>query len=161
MKQIGAFLFCLFLAFAVDAQTTASGIKAFGWLAGCWELKDAKRGLAITEMWTIPDGQTMLGVGRTVKNGIAVDFEFVRIVEDAGGISYIAKPAANAEETAFKLVRSGGGENVFENLGHDFPQRVIYRSVGSEKLHARIEGMRNGKLTGVDFPMVRVSCEAR
>jgi hypothetical protein len=43
----------------------------------------------------------------------------------------------------------------FENPAHDFPQRVIYKLTAPDKLGARIEGMRNGNLRGVDFPMTR------
>ena len=31
---------------------------------------------------------------------------------------------------------------------------------GERELHARIEGMRNGVLKGIDFPLARVSCDA-
>lgn len=34
---------------------------------------------------------------------------------------------------------------VFENPAHDFPQRLIYRSVSSDSLHARIEGTIGGQ----------------
>jgi hypothetical protein len=34
---------------------------------------------------------------------------------------------------------------VFENLNHDFPQRIIYWREGESTLHARIEGSIKGK----------------
>jgi hypothetical protein len=37
------------------------------------------------------------------------------------------------------------GEATFENLAHDFPQRIIYRKCGDD-LCARIEGMMDGRL---------------
>ena len=46
----------------------------------------------------------------------------------------------------------------FENPAHDFPQRVIYRRRGSDSLIARIEGTRNGRVRGVDFPYARAAC---
>jgi hypothetical protein len=51
------------------------------------------------------------------------------------------------------------GEVVFENLQHDFPQRIIYRSLSGDRLAARIEGVRGGLLKGIDYPMKRVNCE--
>ena len=47
--------------------------------------------------------------------------------------------------TAFRLVEVSGQRAVFENPGHDFPQRIIYRREG-DTLHARIEGNQNGEL---------------
>jgi hypothetical protein len=39
----------------------------------------------------------------------------------------------------FALKSSEGGRFVFENLAHDFPNRVIYERRG-DALHGRIEG---------------------
>lgn len=46
----------------------------------------------------------------------------------------------------------------FENLAHDFPQRVIYRRAGADSLIARVEGTRAGQPRGFDFPYRRVAC---
>jgi hypothetical protein len=45
---------------------------------------------------------------------------------------------------------------VFENLAHDFPQRVGYQLVGPDSLMAWIEGPRNGKMKRIEFPYQRV-----
>jgi hypothetical protein len=148
----------LILGVAGNAQTLSSKIEDISWLAGCWERIDPSKALQISEQWMKPAGGTMFGTGRTVKNGKTVDFEFTRIEQRTEGLFYVARPAANKEDTDFKLIRSGKSEVVFENLAHDFPQRVMYRREG-ENLFARIEGNRNGKTVGVDFPMKRQSCE--
>jgi hypothetical protein len=148
----------LILGVAGNAQTLSSKIEDVSWLAGCWERFDPSKDLQISEQWMKPAGGTMFGTGRTVKNGKTVDFEFTRIEQRPEGLFYVARPAANKEDTDFKLIRSGKSEVVFENLAHDFPQRVMYRRE-DENLFARIEGNRNGKAVGVDFPMKRQSCE--
>ena len=150
----------LLLVFSLPAiaQTNSTALGDLGWLAGCWETRNESRGLLITEMWMKPAGDAMIGVGRTLKNGKLADYEFLRIVNDAGTISYISRPSANKEDTSFKLVRSSPTELVFENPTHDFPQRIIYKLSG-EKLTGRIEGTKDGKTRGVDFPYTRVKCE--
>lgn len=100
-----------------------------------------------------------MGMSRTVRGERTTGFEFLRIVSSDAGIDYISKPSQNKDETAFKLVRSSAVEAVFENLGHDFPQRIIYRVQPPDSLFARIEGERSGKLSGIDFPMKRARCE--
>jgi hypothetical protein len=105
-----------------------------------------------------PDGGTMLGMSRTVKNGKTIAHEFIQLREnEAGEVHYIAKPSGQAE-ASFKLARAGEREAIFENLQHDFPQRIIYRLEANGSLHARVEGVSNGQLKGVDFPMKRVNC---
>jgi len=106
-----------------------------------------------------PEGGTMLGMNRTVAAGKTVAWEFMRIVQDENGtVSFIALPSGQ-KETAFRLTKSGDREATFENPGHDFPQRVIYRLRGDGSLLGRIEGTKNGKDRAVDFPLQKTPCE--
>ena len=103
-----------------------------------------------------PAGGTMLGMSRTVSQGRTVEHEFLLLrVEANGEINYVAKPSGQAE-AAFKLVRAGATEAVFENLQHDFPQRIIYTLKEEGRLTAAIEGTKNGKTRRVEFNYERV-----
>ncbi len=141
----------------VFAQEAKPTIDSLNWLSGCWEQNDAAKKRFGSEQWMKPAGQSMLGMSRTVKNGKVSGFEFLRIVEDDSGIHYISRPSQNKEETSFKLIKSGANKVVFENPAHDFPQRIIYR-LEKTNLFARIEGKNNGKLTAIDFPMIKAKC---
>jgi len=148
----------LFLMFAQNDVTSPRNftIQDLAWMQGCWQGGDA--GSRISEQWTVPDGGTMLGMSRTVKNGKTVAHEFILLRQnEAGEVHYIAKPSGQAE-ASFKLVRAGDREAVFENPAHDFPQRIIYRLQEDGSLHARIEGVSNGQVKGVDFPMKKTPC---
>lgn len=106
-----------------------------------------------------PDGGTMLGMSRTVAQGKTREFEFLQIrPDDHGDQHYIALPSGQ-KETWFKLVKLENKRAVFENPGHDFPQRIIYQLRADGSLLARIQGLRNGELRSVDFPMQRVDCD--
>lgn len=159
-NSIGWFLAVAFLVLpgVASSQSSKPTLTDIAWIAGCWEMTVAEKDLRISELWMKPAGGMMIGAGRTVKAGKTVDYEFIRIVDEADGIFYVAKPTANKEETRFKMIKSSAREVVFENPAHDFPQRVMYRLDG-EKLHARIEGTRSGKTSGVDFPYTRAKCE--
>jgi hypothetical protein len=98
-------------------------------------------------------------MSRMVRDGKTGSYEYLRIVEHDGGLNYVAKPSQNKDETIFRLSRTGKGEVIFENPDHDFPQRIIYRQPDANTLNARIEGMRNGELRGMDIPMKRTKCE--
>ncbi|MFN0108401.1 MAG: DUF6265 family protein [Blastocatellia bacterium] len=138
-----------------DAQQKTT-LDDLAWLAGCWQ--DERGGRFREENWTKPKGSSMLGVGRTVKDGKTTEFEFMRIHEDKGEIFFTAKPSGQAE-TTFKLISNADGKAIFENPQHDFPKRVIYGKQPDGSLLARIEGEMQGKLRGIDFPFKRAKCE--
>jgi hypothetical protein len=132
-------------------------VQSLAWLAGCWASAGGEAGSG--EIWTAPAGGTLLGIGRTVKGGRTVAHEFLQIREaQPGGLVLIALPSGQQEAT-FPLLRLAEREVVFENLQHDFPQRVLYRATGRDLLLGRIEGRRGGEERGVDFPLRRVDCE--
>ena len=126
------------------------------WLAGCWELRSPTR--LTLEMWMPPAADMMLGGSRTVAGNSVREFEHLRIRAEAGKLVYIALPSGQ-RETAFPSTQISDSSLVFENLTHDFPQRVIYRRRGADSIVARIEGPGpNNTVRGIDFPMRRADC---
>ncbi|MGH7469472.1 MAG: DUF6265 family protein [Longimicrobiales bacterium] len=144
----------LFSAVPTAAQQ-AQSLDAARWLAGCWELRAGNR--MILEMWMPPAGDLMLGGSRTVVGGKVRDFEQVRIRAEAGKLVYTAVPSGQ-KEASFPSASITDNTIVFENLAHDFPQRIIYRKLGADSLVARTEGPGANGPRSFDFPMRRVSC---
>ena len=139
---------------AACAQEQQAGSMA--WLAGCWAAEAGEAGSG--EQWLAPAGGTMLGVGRTVKNGKTVSHEFMQIRTNAQGkLVFIGLPSGQHEAT-FVAIALSEGSVTFENLQHDFPQRIRYTALAPDRVAARIEGLRGGALRGVDFPLKRVPC---
>jgi len=139
------------------ARAEEAQLERLSWLAGCWAAEKGEPGSV--EHWLPPAGGTMLGIGRTVKNGRTVEHEFLQIRLNAEGqVVYIALPSRQKEAT-FVATSIGDRAVTFENPAHDFPQRILYQAVGETGLAARIEGQRNGTTRGIDFPMKRVACE--
>ena len=144
---------------SIFGQTAVSrSITDLGFIAGCWESASGKKSQT-TEQWMKPSGGMMLGMGRTVADGKAVDYEFMRFEQRGSDLIFISRPRSNKEDTEFKIITLTPTEAVFENPTHDFPQRVIYRLAKDGSLAPRIEGMVNGKTKAIDFPMVRVACD--
>lgn len=139
---------------AIQAET--SPVDRISWLGGCWE--SVRGDLRVEEHWMQPRGGTMLGMARTVAGETTREFEHMIIREDAGSLSFTAKPSGQVEATFGSVELTDSGV-VFENKSHDFPQRVIYRKQADGSLLARIEGEKEGKPRGVDFPMKRVACD--
>lgn len=154
IPRTAALLFAL-AAGSLHAQDTSLGRLA--WLAGCWKATGGEAGTE--ERWMPPAGNTMLGMSRTVRQGGTVAHEFMQIRAAEGTLSFIAHPSGQ-QPAAFELLHLSDDEVVFENARHDFPQRVAYKREGASSLAARIEGLRNGVLRVIPFPMDRVSCDA-
>ncbi len=133
-------------------------LTKFAWLAGCWEGRNGS--VTFREHWMPEAGRTMLAMSRTMREDKVISYEAIRLELDADGQTpvYIPTPSGQ-KETRFKLASATEGKFVFENLQHDFPQRIIYQQNADGSLFARIEGMRGDKLRGTDFPMKRASCE--
>lgn len=151
-RMIAALLAACTSAAFTSASASDDTLAKLAWLQGCWAASGAERGSG--EQWMGPAGGTMLGMSRTVRKGRTVEYEFIRIEQGADGkLAFVAQPSGQPQ-ASFPLLREDGDSVVFENLAHDFPQRVIYRRAGASGLHARIEG--KGK--GIDFPMSRTPC---
>jgi hypothetical protein len=126
--------------FAMGDDSEAS-IDDLAWLSGHWA--GNREGVQSEEGWLKPKGGLMLGVHRDVASGARAFFEYLRIEERDGSLVYVASPMGG-RATEFELVEMGGQSVVFENLEHDFPQRIVYARHGNE-LEARAEGMVKGK----------------
>jgi hypothetical protein len=142
--------------YPASAVQTNPSIDKMAWIAGCWE---GKIGSGKTqEQWMRPEGNSMLGMSRTVVAGKTPFFEFLQIKLDGQDVVYIARPQGK-EPTPFKLVKLNESAVVFENLQHDFPQRIAYQRQIDGSLLAVIEGEEKGKSKRVEFPMERVKCD--
>lgn len=120
------------------AQSAPQEVSALAWLAGSWG--GTADGIASEEHWTSPAGGGLVGMHKDVKAGKMIGFEFLRVEVDAEGrVCYVSMPGG-AAPTSFCAIELADRRVVFENLSHDFPQRILYWLDAAGKLHARIEG---------------------
>jgi hypothetical protein len=139
----------LLLAALLTAGSSASSttVADLGWLAGDWEQETG--GEIVRETWLPPAGGQMVGVGQTARAGQRSSYEFERIEAKDGVIAFTAV-LEGQPPTSFPLLSAKDGEVIFENLTHDYPQRVIYRRCGAD-LCARTEGTVGGKPQSEDW----------
>jgi len=130
-------------------------IDRVAFLQGCWEQVSERQ--TVEEQWTAPRGGTMMSVGRTVRDGRLVDFEFVVLREQDGALAYEAHPRQQ-DPAVFTARTATDIRVVFENPEHDFPKSVGYERTGPDSLLAWIEGPRRGGNRRMDFFYKRVAC---
>jgi hypothetical protein len=140
---------------AVDAALRPLRAATGPALAGCWEVA-TPTGVS-EEHWLRPRGGALFGVSRTVRGDSTVAWEWLRIIERAGRLVYVALPF-NQAGAEFAESAATDSSVAFDNPAHDFPQRITYRRRGNDSLLARIEGTVRGAFRAVDFPFRRVSC---
>lgn len=137
---------------ALAAPASAAKLADLSWMSGSW-VGDTI-GTHAEEHWTSPRGGIMLCMHRDVSEGRRTAFEFLRVVERNDSLVFIAMPNAR-HETPFPLKSIEGKRVTFENLEHDFPQRVTYWQAKPGTLSARVEGMLDGKLESEDYSWTR------
>ncbi|MGE3476563.1 MAG: DUF6265 family protein [Rhodospirillaceae bacterium] len=119
------------------APSWAAEFNDISFMSGCWKTAPGVSP-EYRECYTAPKAGMMQGSSQTIENGKTTFFEFSLVLEDAGKIVY--RPFLKGVQSVdFTLTKLAAGEAVFENLAHDFPQRVIYRKGADGKLTARIE----------------------
>jgi hypothetical protein len=116
---------------------TAATVAKLAWLEGDWV--STAGDVKTEERWTSAAGGAMLGLSRTIKGERMVAFEFLRIVEREGGLSYIAQPNGNPP-TTFPLARMDSESVTFENRQHDYPKVIRYAKRPDGMLEAEISG---------------------
>lgn len=133
-------------------------LEDLSWLSGCWEGRQGEA--IIEEIWSKPAGGSMLGVGRTVKDNRTVSYEFMQFREEDGSLVFLPQPQGGTR-VSFPLKDSFAGRLTFENLNHDFPQRINYEQKGKALLLASIEGTYKGKQEREEFQMRKVRCNPK
>jgi Domain of unknown function (DUF6265) len=144
-------LLCLAAAGALG-QAPPSEVDRLSWFEGHW--LGVSAGVSMEEQWTSVRGGALLGLHRDVKGERMVSFEFLRIQATAEGTFYYGSPRSKPP-VPFKLKELGERRAVFENLQHDFPQRILYWLDAAGAMHARIEGPQGGKTVSEEWVWTR------
>lgn len=137
------------------AGAQSSTLDSLGWMAGCWERVTATR--VVEEQWMAPRGSVMLGNSRTTQGGRTIAYEQMRLTAANGKVIFTAQPSGQPAAD-FEGTTVSGSLLLLSNEKHDFPQRIIYRRNGADRIDARIEGTMNGQPRGIDFKYSRVKC---
>lgn len=140
----------------LQGATAMDTVPRLGWMEGCWRGTLAG-GATYEEVWLAPLDGSMLGMARMSRDGRALSFEFMRIENDGETAIFSAQPSGRPA-TEFRAVETGPDSVLFANEGHDFPQRVRYRLVPPDSLHATIEGHAGEQRRSFHFPLGRSLC---
>lgn len=145
---VAVMLMAIFL-FAWDINNLGQ-IDSVTWLIGTWENNTAKG--SVYESWTRVNNIELAGKSFKVHEEDTVVFETIKLIEENNVLYYlpVVKNQNDGRPVRFTSKKVTKNELVFENLAHDFPQRIVYTLV------AVISGTINGSNRSMVFPMKRV-----
>jgi len=124
-------LLCLVLLVGAASAVTAAAaeLASLDWLLGNWQRTGMAAGTSGAEHWR-RQADVLEGEGRSYRQGELQFQERLRIIDEGGQLYYVADVAGNPAPVRFALVAQGAQSVVFENLQHDFPQRIAYQRNG-------------------------------
>lgn len=114
----------------------AGPASSLDWISGHWCTEVGAE--TVDELWLPPRGDIVVGMSQTSTKNHTMAFEYLRIAEVGGVLTYLAQPGGRPP-TAFGRTAGGDRWIRFENPDHDFPQRIEYRRQ-DDMLHAEIAG---------------------
>lgn len=138
LRSIVAFVFTCASSLAVAQENRVASLD---WLAGAWVKDDGAE--KVMESWVGPGNGMMVAANLTTFANGRRTYEFLRIADSPQGMSYFASPGGRPP-VEFRFLQAGDKRVVFENLAHDYPQRITYWRDGAT-LVARIEGTLRGQ----------------
>jgi Domain of unknown function (DUF6265) len=138
------------------AVNSFSEIGKANWLLGDWQ-GNSPEGIAM-EAWEKKNDSVFVGKSYFVVGKDTVSAEALRLEQNGRDLFYIptVRDQNNNQPVTFRLTFSTDKQLVFENPGHDFPQKISYTLVTSDSLVAEISGTMDGKENSQKFPMVRL-----
>lgn len=139
-----------------DKDSGPSKLDKIDWVLGYWEMV-APEG-TVTESWIRTNDTVYSGVGKFSDSlGKILTTEEISIVLRNNELLYIPQVSDqnNGQPVTFKEVSFSDTMVVFENKGHDFPQRIVYVKQEQGKMLAYIEGEMNGETTRLEYPYTK------
>jgi hypothetical protein len=117
------------------------------WIAGHWQDRTATS--LSEEVWTAPEGDSMLGMWRFVSGGKVRILELLTIRATADGLelrlrhfdSALVAREEKAQSVVLKAIRQAPGEVAFEGpaVGGEGLVRITYRRAGDDALAVTLE----------------------
>ena len=107
------------------------------------------------EIWTQENDSTLSGTSYRVTAIDTLMLEKMTIEQRRQAVIFSAIVEGNQGAVPFKMIQYSGEEITFENLAHDFPQRIWYTKRGADTLWARIEGIEHGETKRGEYIFIK------
>lgn len=147
-------LWILLLPAVAFAQPPAT-VQTLGWLEGCWQYSADDQ--HYQEIWLPPSDNLLLGVSQRVRAGATEAFEYVRVADDGGTLTYFAQPQGGSA-VAFRGVGITDERAIFVRHESGDPQRITYRRLGPDQLQTQLDAPDGAGRSPLVFLLTRKDC---
>ncbi|MCY1082475.1 DUF6265 family protein [Archangium lansingense] len=117
-----------------SAPSQPTAVMRLDWLSGRWH---GKAGTTyFEETWSAPEGESMIGMFRAMKNGTAGFHELMTLERDGDAVIMrllhfgpkLTPQESDGRALEYALVETDGvGQAIFETPGEDQVRRIVYR----------------------------------
>ena len=131
-------------------------MKAANWILGNWESKSDEG--TLTESWSKVNDSTFQATSCFIKEKDTIHFESITLQQKGEVLVYSATVIGqnNDKAVAFKQTNETPQQLTFENLKHDYPQKITYTYKTLIELAVKISGIQQGKPTSEEFIMKKI-----
>nr|WP_309755866.1 DUF6265 family protein [Flavobacterium sp.] len=131
-------------------------MKAANWILGNWESKSDEG--TLTESWSKVNDSTFQATSYFIKEKDTIHFETITLQQKDDVLTYSATVLGQNDDkaVAFKQTNETPKQLTFENLKHDYPQKITYTHKTTVDLAVKISGIQQGKPTSEEFIMKKI-----
>lgn len=158
MKSNTLILSALFIACLISCQNNSANkhfdkLEKMTWLLGSWEQKLPDG--TLVEIWEKQNDSTYNGRSYFIKGKDTIHTESIVLNQVKEQLFYIPTVTGqnNDEPVTFKLTSNTENVFTFENSAHDYPQKIMYKKVASDRLIAVTSGKQQGRQSQESYPM--------
>lgn len=144
MKKL-ALLATLLIVVSCKNQASDEKLNPAQWILGSWE-QQTDKGI-LTETWQRQNDSLFVGSCYFINQSDTLHTETILLEQRDDSITYSAnvKGQNNDKAVPFTLTTANTNSLVFENLKHDYPQKIVYQKNKSNGLVVTISGILQGK----------------
>lgn len=154
MIKKNLYIAVFFFLLAFGCKTADQHEKPLTDITGLWQ---STEGPLLYEWWTLSNDSLLSGISFSINQGDTLLLEKMRFGMQNEKLHFFARvPDQNEEEeVGFELSKQLTNTWVFENAGHDYPNRIIYELKNDSTLYARIENLRGNKRKEFRFKRIQ------
>ena len=125
-------------------------------LLGCWQNKIGNE--PMYEEWQKVNDTLYAGISYIIIEKDTVLLETMQVTAAKGAMLFTAVTKNQNDEKPVDFIRNQRFPEtlLFENLTHDFPQKISYHAITNDSMYAEIEGKSKGQQKTIGFPFHRV-----
>jgi hypothetical protein len=130
-------------------------LEKLSWLLGNWE-NQMPNGILV-ENWKRENDSTYNGESFFINKKDTIHYEYIQLIQNKEEVVYNAIVEGQNNEQAIPFILTSETNNtfIFENLKHDYPQKIVYKKINTNHLIATISGTQQGKFSSENYSMTK------